>query len=127
MVVGMRLLPEQIEEELELLQDRVPPRPFVEILGIVEDELGCPIGDVFSHFEEEPLGAASIGQTHRAKLVDGTDVVVKVGVTVLLQLEMGGVQPSFVHWLYRFNTQTSKSTFVWTLQLASSSWNSCMV
>eukprot|EP00750_Incisomonas_marina_P025540 INCI555.1.p1 GENE.INCI555.1~~INCI555.1.p1 ORF type:complete len:551 (-),score=111.57 INCI555.1:127-1779(-) len=78
MVVGMQLLPKQMEEELQTLQDNVPPRPFSEIRAIVEEELGCPLEEVYASFSMEPLGAASIGQTHRATLLDGTEVVVKV-------------------------------------------------
>ena len=78
MVVGTRLLPESIEEELAVLQDDVPARPFPDILAIVEAELGCSVHDVFATFEEKALGAASIGQAHRATLRDGTEVVVKV-------------------------------------------------
>ncbi len=78
MVVGTRLLPGPIEEELAVLQDDVPARPFPEIRAIVEAELGCPVREVFATFEEKCLGAASIGQAHRATLRDGTEVVVKV-------------------------------------------------
>ena len=47
--------------------------------AIVESELGCPLEQVFSSFEDEPIGAASIGQVHRATLRDtGGRVVVKV-------------------------------------------------
>jgi predicted unusual protein kinase regulating ubiquinone biosynthesis (AarF/ABC1/UbiB family) len=46
--------------------------------GVVEQELGSDLGRHFKSFDEVPLAAASIGQVHRAKLLDGTDVVVKV-------------------------------------------------
>eukprot|EP00957_Ditylum_brightwellii_P020425 1540026-Ditylum_brightwellii.AAC.1 len=34
--------------------------------------------EIFSSFDPEPIGAASIGQVHRAKLIDGRPVVVKI-------------------------------------------------
>lgn len=59
--------------------DQIPPRPLAEIRALVEAELGRPVGEVFSSFNEQPIGCASIGQTHRAVLRStGERVVVKV-------------------------------------------------
>ncbi len=60
------------------LQDRVPPRPFAEVVALVEAELGAPLATHFTAFEREPLGAASVAQVHRARLTSGEDVAVKV-------------------------------------------------
>jgi ubiquinone biosynthesis protein len=65
-------------EELSKLQDRVPPFSYTEVAQIIESELGGPPKDMFEHFEESPLAAASIGQVHRARLKDREEVVVKV-------------------------------------------------
>lgn len=46
---------------------------------MAENALGSKLEDVFEYFDEEPLGAASIGQVHAARLKTGEDVVVKVG------------------------------------------------
>lgn len=46
--------------------------------GLVEESLGQPVDALFRSFEEQPLGAASIGQVHRVTLSDGRDAVVKV-------------------------------------------------
>ncbi len=72
------LVPPEFAAELAKLRTMVPPEPFASIKQTVEAELGVPLGEVFSSFEEEPLGSASIGQTHLARFVDGREVVVKV-------------------------------------------------
>ena len=55
--------------------ESVPPDELREVL---EAELDEPVEAAFAAFDCEPLAAASIGQTHRATLPDGTGVVVKV-------------------------------------------------
>ncbi len=72
------LLPPPIIAELSNLQSNVRPVPTDQVRHIVESSLGRPISEVFASFSDEPLAAASIGQTHLAQLSDGTDVVVKV-------------------------------------------------
>jgi len=69
------LLPDIYIEELGKLVDDVPPIPFPEIREVVERELGL---ERFTSIDETPLASASIGQIHRALLVSGQDVVVKV-------------------------------------------------
>jgi ubiquinone biosynthesis protein len=72
------LLPDDIAVELAQLQDNVPPFPGEQARAIVEQSLGKPVTELFSHFEERPLASASIAQVHAATLLDGRDVVVKV-------------------------------------------------
>jgi ubiquinone biosynthesis protein len=72
------VLPPVYIEELEKLQDHVPPVETAIIRREIETEFGAPLETIFSAFEEEPLGSASIGQVHRATLLDGRSVVVKV-------------------------------------------------
>ena len=63
---------------LERMQDDVAPVPFAAIRSVVEDALGVRLGKAFAHFEEHPLGCASLAQVHRATLRDGRMVAVKV-------------------------------------------------
>jgi ubiquinone biosynthesis protein len=72
------LLPEVYINELEKLQDEVGPMPFADVESIVASELGSRISKLFSWFDHEPLGTASLGQAHAARLRDGREVVVKV-------------------------------------------------
>ncbi len=72
------LLPERYLKPLARLQDRVKPFAYQDVEFIIETELKTKIKKAFSHFEPEPLAAASLGQVHRAALHDGRPVVVKV-------------------------------------------------
>jgi ubiquinone biosynthesis protein len=72
------LLPEKYLKPLSRLQDKVKPFSFEEVQSIVEQELGTKLNKAFSHFDPEPLAAASLGQVHRAALHDGRPVVVKI-------------------------------------------------
>lgn len=64
--------------ELAKLQDDVPAFSYQEVVDIFAEEFGKTPEDVFAHFDKQPLAAASIGQVHRARLEDGTEVVLKV-------------------------------------------------
>lgn len=72
------LLPEDIADELMLLQDRVPPFDPQKAIALIEEQLGAKISEVFSRFDVEPLASASVAQVHAAKLKSGEEVVVKV-------------------------------------------------
>ena len=72
------LLPDDIAEELERLQDRVPAFPGSQARELIETAYEKPIDSVFRNFQEVPLAAASIAQVHTAELLDGTEVVIKV-------------------------------------------------
>ena len=72
------LMPPAWITELEKLQSHVPPVSFALIEADIIALLGKPIDEVFLQFEREPFAAASMAQVHRAKLFDGTRVVVKI-------------------------------------------------
>jgi len=72
------LLPRAYIEELSKLLDAAPAVPSEEIVAELERELGTAVQDLFTHFETEPIAAASIGQAHRAISKNGETVVVKV-------------------------------------------------
>lgn len=68
----------ELAKEFQKLQSDVPADPYEEIKETVEKELGQDLDSVFSYFSEEPIASASIGQVHRAELITGEAVVVKV-------------------------------------------------
>ena len=72
------ILPLEYISELEKLQDRVQPFPFEEVHAIIREELGGEIEEFFEYFSEEVIASGSIAQVHRANLMDGTSVAVKV-------------------------------------------------
>jgi ubiquinone biosynthesis protein len=72
------LLPREVCDELAELQNRVSAEPKERMAPVLEAELGAPVEEVFAEFDWEPLAAASIGQTYRARLHSGEAVVVKV-------------------------------------------------
>ncbi len=72
------LIPLDYIRELEKLQDDVPPFPFADVVGIIEEELGKPPEQLFESLDHEVLAAASIGQVHKAVLKDGSAVVLKI-------------------------------------------------
>src|ERR1043165_606903 len=72
------VIPLELVNEFEKLQTKVPPFPAAEARKIIEAEIGKPIGEVFSRFDDEPFASASIAQVHKARLIDGTTVVLKV-------------------------------------------------
>ncbi|HEX6613040.1 MAG TPA: ubiquinone biosynthesis regulatory protein kinase UbiB [Rhodanobacteraceae bacterium] len=72
------LLPDDVADELALLQDQVPPFPGAQARMIVEEALRAPITALYARFDETPLASASIAQVHPATLPDGREVVVKV-------------------------------------------------
>jgi ubiquinone biosynthesis protein len=72
------LVGKDVADELSKLQDEVPPFPFESVKIVIEEELEGPLDEFFSEFEEIPIASASIAQVHRACLIDGTEVAVKV-------------------------------------------------
>lgn len=85
------LLPAAWVEELAALQDQARPETFEALRGVIEDEFGAPLEDLFQSFDREPLAAASIGQVHRARLADGREVAVKIqrpGLDEVIELDL---------------------------------------
>jgi predicted unusual protein kinase regulating ubiquinone biosynthesis (AarF/ABC1/UbiB family) len=72
------VLAPELRAAFATLQDRVAARPLAEVTAVVEAELGVPLAARFAEFEATPLGTASVAQVHRARLLGGEAVAVKV-------------------------------------------------
>jgi len=71
-------LPPEFRSELEGLQDRLPPRPYDEIVARIRAELGRSPDEVFVEFDPTPVATASLAQVHVARTRDGEKIAVKV-------------------------------------------------
>ena len=69
---------EEYIEEFRKFQDKVPPFSFDKAIQQIESEFKRKVDELFLDIEKEPIAAASIAQVHRAVLLDGSEVVVKV-------------------------------------------------
>jgi predicted unusual protein kinase regulating ubiquinone biosynthesis (AarF/ABC1/UbiB family) len=76
--VRVDVLPREVTAELAGLQDEVPAERLSDIQSVVEAEFGQPVDRVFPWFAPQPEAAASLAQVHRARLLTGEEVVVKV-------------------------------------------------
>ncbi len=72
------LIPVEIAQTLEKLQDDVEPITWEQAKQVVQSQLSRDLLDHFAHVDETALASASIAQVHAAKLVTGEDVVIKV-------------------------------------------------
>ncbi|MEY4591080.1 MAG: 2-polyprenylphenol 6-hydroxylase [Pseudomonadota bacterium] len=86
------LIPADICQSLNQLQDRVAPFPSDQFVALVEQSLGQPINALFSEFSHEPLASASIAQVHTARLNSGEQVVIKAvrpGIETTIHSDLG--------------------------------------
>lgn len=72
------ILPQRFCDELRRLRSDVEPVPYEVVLRCLEEEYGQRLGQMFDAIDPNPLGSASLAQVHRARLVTGEDVAVKV-------------------------------------------------
>lgn len=79
-ILSMRseILPQAFCDELAKLRADADPMPYQTVLETLSSEYGRPIGEIFKHIDPTPLGSASLAQVHRATLLTGEDVAVKV-------------------------------------------------
>jgi predicted unusual protein kinase regulating ubiquinone biosynthesis (AarF/ABC1/UbiB family) len=70
---------EVYQEQLAKLRTDAPAMPWEKVVKVLEEEYdGEPLSELFAEIETEAFAAASIGQVHRAELLDGREVAVKI-------------------------------------------------
>lgn len=75
---GPDLLPPEFAQALAILRAQAAPMPLSQLHGVLGREYGRGWRLRFEHFDEEPLAAASIGQVHRARTIDGRELALKI-------------------------------------------------
>ncbi len=75
---GQDVLPPEFARALEVLRAQAAPMPLQQLRGVLGRELGKGWEKRFSHFDYEPIAAASIGQVHRAIARDGRELALKI-------------------------------------------------
>ena len=109
------IIPAEILQELEKLQDRVSIFSFDEVKRIVEQELADSLKNSFAEFCETPLAAASIGQVHHAVLLTGEPVAVKIQRPNILGVietdleilqDLARLAESRIDWVERYQIRT---------------------
>ena len=68
------------------LRSEVTPMEFPEVKEVIEQAYGCPWNEMFAFISDTPLGSASIAQVHRAELLSGEQVVIKVQRTGIYEI-----------------------------------------
>ena len=99
------IIPDVYRAELAKLQDEVPPLPASTIAEVIEEDLGARPDQLFATFDPTPLGSASIGQVHGARLRDGREVVLKVrkpGVDEIVPVDLAILSGLIDEWMPRF-------------------------
>jgi predicted unusual protein kinase regulating ubiquinone biosynthesis (AarF/ABC1/UbiB family) len=72
------VFPEPLSTAARRCLDEAPPFDGETARRMIAEDLGRPPGQIFLHFDESPLSAASIGQVHACTLADGREAVIKL-------------------------------------------------
>ncbi len=102
------VLPVEVTQELQGLQDEVPPANNAQVFELLRQQLGN-LESRFAHIEPQPLAAASLGQVYRAQLraAEGVAppwVVIKVqrpGIEELVRTDLAALRV-VSRWVMRY-------------------------
>jgi predicted unusual protein kinase regulating ubiquinone biosynthesis (AarF/ABC1/UbiB family) len=72
------LFPATLADACQRTLDEVPPFDGSTARGVVAEDLGRDVSELFLSFDDTPLSAASVGQVHACVLPDGREAVVKL-------------------------------------------------
>ncbi len=114
--IRVDILPVEVTSELAGLQDEVPPEPIEDIIAQVEADFQRPLASLFEWFSPTALGAASLGQTHLARLASThEEVVVKVlrpGIDVLVETDLAAIALA-LRWLKFYKRVSQRVDLDW--------------
>lgn len=103
------VLPLEYTSELAKLQDEVPAVTTKEIRDVIQREFGQSAEELFAHFDDHPIAAASLGQVHRAILPSGETVAVKTlrpGIEKIIDIDLQAFRG--VIWMLKIFTNWEK-------------------
>ena len=109
------ILPIEVTRELAGLQDAVPPVAIDEVITQIEADFGRPVASVFTWFDPQPLGSASLSQAHLATLATGEKVVVKIlrpGIDVLVETDLAAITLA-LRWLKLYRHVSKRVNLDW--------------
>jgi predicted unusual protein kinase regulating ubiquinone biosynthesis (AarF/ABC1/UbiB family) len=102
--IRVDVLPRVVTAELAGLQDEVPAEALADIQAVLEAEYSQTLDQVFGWLAPQPEAAASLAQVHRARLLTGEEVVVKVQrprIEVIVETDLRAVRTA-ARWLKRY-------------------------
>ncbi len=117
--VRVDILPREVTSELAGLLDEIPAEQSEAIISQIEEDFDRPIAELFEWFSPVPLGAASLGQVHPARLAKShKDVVVKVlrpGIDILVETDLAAISLA-LGWLKRYQRVSRRVDLDWLIE-----------
>ena len=117
--VRVDILPREVTHELSSLRDEIPAEPLAKIIPQIEEDFDRPISELFEWISTEPLGAASLGQVHLARLAaNHNEVAVKVlrpGIHVLVETDLSVITLA-LGWLKRYKKVRTRVDLDWLIR-----------
>jgi predicted unusual protein kinase regulating ubiquinone biosynthesis (AarF/ABC1/UbiB family) len=114
--IRVDILPPEVTNELAGLQDEIPPEDFAAIVRQIEADFARPMAELFAWMSPEPLGSASLGQAHLARLAsDQSEVVVKVlrpGIDILVETDLAAIRLA-LRWLKYYKRVSQRVNLDW--------------
>jgi len=119
LAVRVDILPREVTSELSSLLDEIPAEQDSAIINRIEEDFERPIAELFEWFSPVPLGSASLGQVHAARLAaDHTEVVVKVlrpGIEILVETDLAAISLA-IGWLKRYQGVSRRVDLDWLIE-----------